>query len=342
MTRRPHLGRAGAGALIAVAVAAMIGAGGQREVTPLLARDIAAAPRHHVAERSVAPLAQRDVESLHIVPAGRASVHVPILMYHYIRVNPDPRDRLGFNLSVTPGDFTAQMDWLQANGYHPIDFDDLRGYLLGHGTLPDRPIVLTFDDGYRDMYTTAFPILRAHHFKGVAYIVSGFLNAPNNVTAQQVVEMEGNGIQIGSHTVSHIDLTRASAGELHRQLTDSRAALEALLGRPVVDFCYPSGRLDDGVARAVEEAGYQTATTTDAGTLHAAGDRFRWTRVRISGGEGLSQFVADLGPSEPTETVSRPKPPPPPGPLFPNLSVSAQLAPPQPPPPPAPDRGPTP
>ena len=244
------------------------------------------------------------------VPAGRTAVRVPILMYHYIRVNPDPRDQLGFDLSVTPADFAQQMDWLAANGYHPIDFDDLRGYLLGQGGLPERPVVLTFDDGYRDLYTTAYPILRAHHFKAVSYVVSGFVDSPSNVTAAQVLEMDANGIQIGAHTVSHADLTKLSGASLWHEVFDSRAALEGLLGHPVLDFCYPSGSVNDAVVRAVQAAGFQTATTTQPGVLHSAADRFLWTRVRVSGGEPLDRLVADLGQPEPADVVTVPAPRP--------------------------------
>jgi peptidoglycan/xylan/chitin deacetylase (PgdA/CDA1 family) len=216
---------------------------------------------------------------------------------------------VGYNLSVTPDDFSRQMDWLEINGYHPVTLEDLRGYLLGSGGLPSRPVVLTFDDGYRDLYSTAFPILLRHQFKAVAYIVPGFLGSPNNVTADQVLEMEANGIEIGSHTVSHADLTRLPAGDLHREVFDSKAMLEALLGHPVLDFCYPAGRFNDAVVRAVQAAGYLSATTTQPGAAHSAGDRFVWTRVRVSGGEPLDRLVADLGPSEETELVARPPAP---------------------------------
>jgi peptidoglycan/xylan/chitin deacetylase (PgdA/CDA1 family) len=248
-------------------------------------------------------------EVVPVVPSGRPTVRVPILMYHYIRVNPDPRDRVGYNLSVTPDDFSRQMDWLEVNGYHPVTLEDLRGYVLGGSGLPSRPVVLTFDDGYRDLYSTAFPVLLRHQFKSVAYIVPGFLGSPSNVTADQVLEMEANGVEIGSHTVSHADLTRLSAGDLHREVFDSKAMLEALVGHPVLDFCYPAGRFNDAVVKAVEAAGYLSATTTQPGTAHSAGDRFMWTRVRVSGGEPLERLVADLGPSEDTEIVARPPAP---------------------------------
>jgi peptidoglycan/xylan/chitin deacetylase (PgdA/CDA1 family) len=239
-----------------------------------------------------------------MIPPGRPAVRVPILMYHYIRVNPDPRDRVGFGLSVTPADFARQMDWLAAAGYHTVDFDDLRGYLLGHGTLPGRPVVLTFDDGYRDLYTAAFPVLRAHRYKAVAYVPSGFVNSPVSITSEQVLEMDANGIQIGAHSVSHADLTRLSPTDLVHEVRDSRAELEALLGHPVLDFCYPYGRVNDAVRQMVEAAGYQTATTTQPGIFHAAGDRFLWPRVRVDGGEPLDLFARGMGDPEPADLAA--------------------------------------
>ncbi len=249
-----------------------------------------------------------------VVPVGRQSIHVPILMYHYIRVNPNPADRLGFDLSVTPEDFNSQMDWLAGHGYHPIDFNDLRAYFAGQRPLPERPVIVTLDDGYRDLYTTAYPILRAHGFKAVAYIVSGFLGAPNNVDRDQVRDMDAGGIEIAAHTVSHVDLTRVNDIELWHQLADCRAELEHLLGHPVVDFAYPAGRFNARAVAAVAAAGYLTATTTEPGTLHSMADRFTWPRVRVRGGEPLDRFISDLGPTEPTVMeavpgVSRPSPP---------------------------------
>jgi peptidoglycan/xylan/chitin deacetylase (PgdA/CDA1 family) len=312
MALRPDLGWVGAGVLIAVAVASLGHAATLSDAPapaqPALhtsARAHGAVTRARGQAPPAPPVAAPAVVSA-IVPPGRPNVRVPILMYHYIRVNPDPRDKVGFNLSVTPSDFAQQMDWLAANGYHPVGLSDLRGYLLGHGSLPARPVVLTFDDGYRDMYTTAYPILRAHRFKAVSYVVSGFINSPNNVTAEQVLEMDANGIEIGAHTVSHADLTKLSAGELHREVFESKQSLEGLLGRPVLDFCYPSGKFNAGVVQTVQAAGFQTATTVDPGLAHSAGDRFTWSRVRVSGGEPLEQLIADLGQPEPTEDVSLP------------------------------------
>lgn len=229
-----------------------------------------------------------------VLPPGPSAIRVPVLMYHYIRVNPVAYDRMGFNLSVTPADFAAQMDWLARNGYHPITFAELHGYLNGQRGLPNRPVILTFDDGYADFYTTALPILRAHDFSAVAYVVSGFMGWPGYMTPAQVVEADRSGIEIGAHTVNHVDLSKQSPDGLHYQLTASKAALEQLLGHPVLSLCYPSGRFNPTVAAAAENAGYRDATTTRWGSFRNLAGRYFWDRLRVSGGETLDQFARDV------------------------------------------------
>ena len=230
-----------------------------------------------------------------VIPPGRSTVQVPILMYHYIRVPPDyASDRIGWGLSTSPEDFKLQMNYLDQHGYHPITLTELRDYLKGNRPLPDRPVVITFDDGYADLYTQAFPVLKHHRFKAVAYIVSGFVGrVGQNVMPDQVREMDAYGIEIGAHTVNHVDLTTAG-GSLGTEVSGSKTALEALVGHPVLDFCYPSGRYNPAVIQAVQAAGFDSATTTESGAVHTLNDRFAWTRVRVSGSESLDDFVMGL------------------------------------------------
>jgi peptidoglycan/xylan/chitin deacetylase (PgdA/CDA1 family) len=225
---------------------------------------------------------------------GPSTVKVPILTYHYIRTNLDSRDRLGFALSVTPADFAAQMDWLASNGFHPITPADLYAYLSGTRGLPSRPVILSFDDGYADFYTAALPILRAHEYTAVAYIVSGFIGRPGYMTAAQIIEADRAGIEIGSHTVDHANLARSAPGSIHLELVASKQALEQLLGHQVLSFCYPSGQFNGGVVAAVRAAGYRDATTTVFGYVHYLSDRYTWSRLRISGGESMNRFAAAL------------------------------------------------
>ena len=235
-----------------------------------------------------------------VIPLGRASIRVPILMYHYIRSAPSIyKDYVGYRLSVTPADFRTQMDWLAGHGYNPVDFNDLREYFAGREPLPSKPVVLTFDDGYSDLYTTAYPVLHEYRFKAVAYIVTSFVGTSRYVTAAQVLEMDHNGIQIASHTVDHANLAGTSLSWATQQLASSRTWLQQLVGHPVIDFAYPSGKFNSGVVGALQATGYDTAVTELPGTVHARADRYLWTRVRVGGGESLSDFVQNLGPVEP-------------------------------------------
>ncbi len=240
-----------------------------------------------------------------LIPVGRSSIYLPILMYHYVRTVAIAQDFLGFKLSVTPADFQAQMDALAAGSYHPVDFADVRAYFGGWRPLPSKPVVITLDDGYQDLFTTAFPILHAHHFKAVAYIVSGFVGRPAYVTSDEIVQMDQAGIQIAAHTVDHANLARSSFGSIMHQVVDSKASLERLVGHPVLDMAYPSGQFNAQVIGAVQLAGYDTAVTEQSSTLHSVAARYAWARTRVGGGESLSDFLGSLGPAEPWTTVTQ-------------------------------------
>jgi peptidoglycan/xylan/chitin deacetylase (PgdA/CDA1 family) len=234
---------------------------------------------------------------LDVVPVGRQNITMPILTYHYVRQPPSMNsDLLGYRLSVSPADFAAQLDWLAANRFHPVDFNDVRAYFAGKRPLPGKPVVITLDDGYGDLYTTAYPILRAHGFKAVAYIVTSFVGQSRYVTADQVVEMDRHGIQIASHTIDHANIAgNTSFYSALRQLSDSKRWLENLLGHPVLDFAYPSGKFNATSIAALKQAGYDTAVTEMFSVVHSTADRYTWTRVRVGGGEGLAEFATSLG-----------------------------------------------
>src|SRR5947209_6634870 len=241
-----------------------------------------------------------------VVPLGARSIRLPILMYHYIRTPPSTRtDPLGYRLSVSPIVFQSQMDWLSAHGYHAITFNQVRAYFAGTSALPAKPVVISVDDGHADLYTTAFPILQSHHFTAVAYIVSGFINRAGYVTSDEVVQLDRAGIEIGSHTVSHPDLAHLSFASAMFQVVESKRVLEGLVGHPVVDFAYPSGRYDAETVEALVKAGYDTAVTTaDYPVAHSLQNRYTWSRVRVTGGEPLPAFITSLGPSMHTVTTT--------------------------------------
>jgi peptidoglycan/xylan/chitin deacetylase (PgdA/CDA1 family) len=281
----------------------------------LLQLDDSARPAVHAAAGGVqvspllvgqAQMGEREyfVNRHQFVPLGSTTIRLPILMYHYIRTPPSMRyDMMGYRLSVAPDVFQSQMDWLYTNGYHPVTFNQVRAYFQGQQPLPSRPVVITLDDGYSDLYSAAYPILRSHGFTAVAYIVSSFVDQAAYVTRSQVLEMDRAGIEIASHTVHHANLAGMSYGGAMFELTQSKLWLEQLVGHPVIDFAYPSGKFNSQTVQAVQQAGYSTAVTEEASITHGYYDRYLWTRVRVGGGESLSDFVAGLGPSMDSVTV---------------------------------------
>jgi peptidoglycan/xylan/chitin deacetylase (PgdA/CDA1 family) len=240
-----------------------------------------------------------------VVPYGRSTLELPILLYHYIRVPPSPRrDLVGYNLSVSPDQFEAQMDWLAGHGYHTVTFADLRRYWERVEPLPSKPVIITLDDGYQDLYSAAFPILASHGFTAVAYIVTGFVGNPGYITKDEILQMDQYGIEIGAHTVNHVNLARSPQPWMSYQLLQSKSWLEKLVGHPVPDMAYPSGKYNYQVITAVERAGYYSAVTEEFSYLHSEADRYVWARVRVSAGESMKMFVANLGPVMPTVTIS--------------------------------------
>jgi peptidoglycan/xylan/chitin deacetylase (PgdA/CDA1 family) len=222
---------------------------------------------------------------------GRADVTVPVLMYHYIRVNPNPADYLGFGLSVTPSNFAAQMGALARAGYEPITPSDLAGAVRGAHALPARPLLLTFDDGYDDFYTAAAPVLRDLHFRAVNYVITGRVGAGSYMTWPQIEELDREGFTFGAHTVNHPDLSRLPLEAAVRELRDSKRHLEERLQHPVRDFAYPYGKFTPALEGEAQAAGFSNAVSTMGGSRHTVATLYHLQRISITGRDDLASFL---------------------------------------------------
>jgi peptidoglycan/xylan/chitin deacetylase (PgdA/CDA1 family) len=214
-------------------------------------------------------------------------------MYHYISVPPVDADRYRLDLSVTPANLDIQLAWLAENGFTAITLQDLLYHLTLGWPLPARPIVLTFDDGYRDAYENAFPILQKYGFVGTFFIITDRITYgdPNYATWDQIIEMHNAGMDIQSHTRTHPDLRGQSDVELLWQIQGSKEAIEARMAKEVHFFCYPSGRYDDATIRALKKYGYWAAVTTEYGATHTVGELFTLKRTRIRRVDTLESFI---------------------------------------------------
>lgn len=224
-----------------------------------------------------------------------AHTTLPVLMYHYIRINPWPDDKVGFGLSVTPYMFDKQMEYLQIHGYHALSIDDFENILLYNKEMPEKPILITFDDGYRDAYTEAYPILKKHNLKGVNFVITGFVGGPIYLTWDEIDEMEKSGVfSFASHTVNHFALTYGSDEKIMYELTKSKKDLETHLGHEIRWIAYPYGNVDAHVMNLVPKAGYKDAFGTNSGTYQSESILYTLPRIRIGGGDSVESFAAKL------------------------------------------------
>jgi len=211
---------------------------------------------------------------------------VPILMYHVI-ASPPSSAQLP-ELYVSPKDFVAQMEWLKGQGYQGVSLNQVYDAWFKGAQLPEKPVVVSFDDGYRSQYVYARPELRKLGWPGVLSAISGRIGLPNAELSDQMVQtMVNDGWELDSHTIHHVDVSQASGAQLHDEVAGSRQMLQQRFHQPVNFFCYPSGRYDDQAIAAVRAAGYLGATTTNEG-LASKDQMFTLSRVRVDGSDGVS------------------------------------------------------
>ncbi len=227
-------------------------------------------------------------------PISPSKAPVPILMYHVI--GSPPADSPYPDLWVNPGVLSKQMDWLADRGYSGVTLDQVYRAWNDGGKLPARPVVISFDDGLRSQYTEAFPILRKLGWPGVLNLKLDALTQGELATSE-VKEMIEGGWEIGSHTITHADLSTISGSALDQEVAGSRRQLQKRFDVPVNFFCFPAGAYDAEAVEAVKRAGYLGATTTELGLADRA-DPYLLKRVRINrstGVSGLAELLGTLG-----------------------------------------------
>jgi|KBSMisStandDraft_5_1062788.scaffolds.fasta_scaffold168906_2 peptidoglycan/xylan/chitin deacetylase (PgdA/CDA1 family) len=243
--------------------------------------------------RYAGALATLAVAAVLVLPAeaGNRLRPVPILMYHVLSA--PPANAPYPELYVAPPDFRAQIAWLAAHGYRAVTLQRVFDAWRGAATLPARPVVLTFDDGYLSDVRTALPALKARHWPGVLNLEVANLKPVWGIRPPGVRKLLAAGWELDAHTLTHPDLTKADAARLREEVTGSRAAIRKMFHVRVNFFCYPAGRYDADVIAAVQQAGYLGATTTNYG-LARPGDLYTLARVRINGSDGVKGFAAKL------------------------------------------------
>lgn len=227
---------------------------------------------------------------------------IPILMYHQIDVPPPSGTPLR-GLVVAPSSFARQMRLLKWLGYRGCSMRELEPYLAG--TAHGKVVGITFDDGYQNNLTHALPVLQAFGHTATCYAVSGQIGGTNRwdhglVASQPLMTLRdwhqwlAAGMDVGSHTQTHADLSQLSAEEARNEIFGSKQALESTLGCEVRHFCYPYGRYTADHCRLVRQAGYLTATTTRRGRVHDGDDPMQLRRVLVAQATHLMHLTLKL------------------------------------------------
>jgi peptidoglycan/xylan/chitin deacetylase (PgdA/CDA1 family) len=229
-------------------------------------------------------------------PTGRPGTErVPILMYHVI--NPPPAGAPFPGLYVSSSEFSAQMRGLANAGYHAVTQDQMWAYWKRGVPLPvgQKPIVVSFDNGYQSQYTNALPVLRRLGWVGDENIqLTGLPPSQGGLSQAQIKGLVAAGWELDTQGISHADLIALNATQLAEQVAGSRKTIQQRYGVPVNWFCYPSGHYDATVIAAVKSAGYTGSTTVVPGWAGPTSDPYRLPRLRVLGGTSPESLLSEL------------------------------------------------
>lgn len=203
-------------------------------------------------------------------------IGVPILMYHKIS-NDD-------NIySIRPELFDRQMQYLAENGFTAISLPQLANSLAGKSVLPAKPVVITFDDGYEDNFTTALPILEKYGLRAAVFIAVNRVGQPGYLSWEQIQLMQARNTDIGSHTLSHTALTALSPAQWEQEIQNSKLELEQRLRKPVTFLAYPHGKFSPAMFDYLKRVGYNGAFSGITGLNLKDTSLYELKRISILG-----------------------------------------------------------
>ncbi len=229
---------------------------------------------------------------------------IPILMYHSISCSSNPRFR---QFTVPAVVFAEQMAYLYSHQYTPITVTQFIHARSKHtSTLPERPVALTFDDGYADFFTAALPVLQQYKFAATLYVTTAFIGGKSRwlryeretsrsmLTWDQLVEINASGIECGAHTHSHPQLDTLPYVVARDEILQCKRLLEDHLGQEIFSFAYPFGYHTAQVRQLVREAGYTSACAVRHAMSSVTDDPFSLARLMVSADSNLEEFAALL------------------------------------------------
>lgn len=276
-----------AASLLALSAFALTGCGGQSGEKAASSQPVAASSQ--AADPNLKPgvaVVHRAADVKYSVPEG-----VSVLMYHMIG------DEQGNAAIMTEANLRIQMNYLRDHGYHPITMQELYDYVTKGAPLPEKPVCITFDDGYLDSYTIVYPLMKEYGFPWTLFLITDDVGKPyNRMTWDQLKEMaNSHAVTIASHTLSHPKLHNlATRAEKEKEIVEANKALKYQLGIDNVWLAYPYGDYDDEVIDICKKAGIKMAVTTDAGRVHVGSFPYDLKRAYIGNDISIARFSERL------------------------------------------------
>lgn len=273
--------------LLALSAFALTGCGGQGGEKSASSQPAAASAQ--AADPNLKPgvaVVHRAVDVKYSVPEG-----VSVLMYHMIGNEP------GNAAIMTEANLRIQMNYLRDHGYHPITMQELYDYVTKGAPLPEKPVCITFDDGYLDSYTIVYPLMKEYGFPWTLFLITDDVGKPyNRMTWDQLREMaNSHTVTIANHTLSHPKLHNlATRAEKEKEIVEANKALKYQLGVDNVWLAYPYGDYDDEVIDICKKAGIKMAVTTDAGRVHVGSFPYDLKRAYIGNDISIARFSERL------------------------------------------------
>lgn len=225
---------------------------------------------------------------------GTDKLWIPTLVYHRIEDAPATASDMYKQMTVSPEWFDKQMKYLADNKFTPIHFTDVTNYLEKGTALPARPIIITFDDGWKNQYTAALPILKKYKMTGTLYIIAGYIGYGAYLNVDELKEMRDYGMEIAAHSMTHPSLTLVKNAK--EEIENSKKILEEKLGVVVTAFAYPNGAFNAAVEQLVKNAGYKTGRAFGNGIGISKDNLYELPVVRIDKNQGLEKWEKQLYP----------------------------------------------
>lgn len=217
---------------------------------------------------------------------------VPVLMYHRIcDLTPkEQRSELMRDLTVSPARFEQQVKYLVDHGFTFLLAREVEEAAREYRPLPEKAVVLTMDDGYKDNFACAFPILQKYHVPATIFLVTNTVNTDGHLSWDNVLVMQKRQVGYGSHTVHHYDLPALTPREVDYELRESKRVLESRLVEKITAVAYPSGQYNRMVAAKARAVGYLAGWKKGGGPVQPGMDSYLLPRVRVNGGTNMKDF----------------------------------------------------